>query len=219
MEKIKVMIVEDQVLFRKGLRLAISDIKNAELMEDALDGKEFLELIKKNMPDIVLMDIKMPVMDGIEATKIAMSLYPALKIIVISSHGDEEHLVQMIEAGARGFLLKDTNGEELQKAISLVSAGKNYFTQELFSNLASAFMKNKTYQSEKQEIIEKITKREIEVLGYICRGFTNKELADICFISPRTAGGHRSHLLEKTGCKNTAQLVAFGIKYDLIDKP
>jgi DNA-binding NarL/FixJ family response regulator len=217
MEKIKVMIVEDQIIFRKGLRIIISNIENVELMEDAFDGKEFLDLIKKNMPDVVLMDIKMPVMNGIEATKAAVALYPDIKILVVSMNGEEEYIVNMIEAGARGFLLKDTDEDELKKAIQLVSEGKNYFAHELLPQLAAAFMKKKTYTDEKRDIVEKLTKRENEILGYICQGFTNKEIAKVCFISDRTAGGHRGNLLEKTDCKNTAQLVAFGIKYNLMN--
>jgi DNA-binding NarL/FixJ family response regulator len=116
MEKIKIMIVEDQIIFRKGLRETLLDVKNVELIEDASDGKEFIEIISKIMPDIVLMDIKMPIMDGIEATKTAVALYPDIKIIILSMHGEEEYLVRMMEAGVRGFLLKTTDHNELKKS-------------------------------------------------------------------------------------------------------
>jgi DNA-binding NarL/FixJ family response regulator len=217
MEKIKVMIVEDQIIFRRGLRLSLSVINNIELLEDATNGKEFLNLIKVIMPDVVLMDIKMPLMDGYEASKAAIALYPDIKIIVVSSYGEEESLIHMIEVGVKGFVLKDTDENELNKAIRKVNEGKNYFAQELLPILTSAFMKKRTYLHDKQGIEEKLTKREIEILKYICEGFTNKEIAEICFISPRTASGHRNNLLEKTGCKNTAQLVAFGIKYNMMN--
>jgi DNA-binding NarL/FixJ family response regulator len=217
MEKIKIMIVEDQLIFRKGLKLILSEMEQVQLMVDAGDGKEFLEIIKKDMPDIVLMDIQMPGMDGIEATKAAVALYPDLKILVVSLHGEEECLLSMLEAGARGFLLKNTDDDELKKAILTVYAGKNYFSNDLLPALTSAYMKKKTYTHDKNDIIEKLSPREIEVLRYICKGYTNKEIAEACFISDRTAGGHRGNLLAKTGCRNTAQLVAFGIKYNLIN--
>jgi DNA-binding NarL/FixJ family response regulator len=217
MEKIKVMIVEDQIIFRKGLKLVLSDMEQVELMEEADNGKEFLEIIKKTMADVILMDVQMPVMDGVEATKAAVALYPDIKILVISIHGEEENLIRMLEAGARGFLLKNTDEDDLKKAILTVYAGKNYFSNDLLPALTSAYMKKKTYTEEKNDIYEKLTKREIEVLKYICMGYTNKEIAEACFISFRTVGGHRESLLAKTGCRNTAQLVSFGIKYNLIN--
>jgi len=217
MEKIKVMIVEDQILFRYGLRLALSNIENVTLMEDAFDGKEFLEIIDKKMPDVVLMDIQMPVMDGIEATKNAMSLYPGIKILAVSMHGEEEYLVKMMEVGVKGFLMKDTDEDELKKAILLVNAGKNYFSIDLLPALSGSYLKKKTFTDVVNNIIKTLTRREFEILDYICKGFTNKKIAEVCFISPRTAGGHRGNLLAKTSCKNTAELVGFGIKYDLMN--
>jgi DNA-binding NarL/FixJ family response regulator len=124
--------------------------------------------------------------------------------------------VRMLESGIRGFLLKNVDEEELRKAILVVSSGKNYFSHELLPALTGSFMKKKSYHDEKQTMLEKLTRRELEVLHYICQGYTNKEIAEACFISPRTAGGHRTNLLDKTDCKNTAELVSYGIKYDLI---
>jgi DNA-binding NarL/FixJ family response regulator len=216
MEKINVMIVEDQIIFRSGLMLLLSEIPEVNVIGEAADGKEFLDMVKKNRPDIVLMDIKMPVMDGIEATMTAMELYPELKVLVLSMFGEEEYLVRMLEAGVRGFLLKNVDEDELRKALMIVASGKNYFSQELLPSLTNSFMKQKNYKDEKQQLLDKLTRRELEVLHYICQGYTNKEIAEVCFISPRTAGGHRTNLLEKTECKNTAELVGFGIKYNLI---
>jgi DNA-binding NarL/FixJ family response regulator len=216
MEKIKVMIVEDEVIYSKGLKLVLSEMEHIELMTDAENGKEFLQLIKKAMPDVVLMDINMPYMDGIEATRSATFSYPDIKILVVSSHGEEENLVDMVAAGARGFVLKSTSEEELEKAILTIHEGKNYFSDDLLPALSSAYMKKKRYSEERNDMVEKLSKREIEILKYICQGYTNKEIAEACFISARTAGGHRESLLEKTGSKNTAQLVAFGVKYNLI---
>jgi DNA-binding NarL/FixJ family response regulator len=216
MRKISLFVVEDQVIFRSGLKLLLGDIPEVQVLDEASNGIEFLDILKKNRPDVVLMDIQMPVMDGIEATKKAISLYPDLKVLVLSMFGEEEYLVRMLETGIRGFLLKNANEDELRKAIILVDQGKNYFSHELLPALANSFMKKKTFNDEKQNIIAKLTRRELEVLNLICKGFTNKEIADTCFISHRTAGGHRANLLEKTECKNTAELVAFGIKYNLI---
>jgi DNA-binding NarL/FixJ family response regulator len=216
MKKINVLIVEDQVIFRSGLKLLLSEIPEVNVMDEAAEGREFLEILKRTMPDIVLMDIKMPGMDGIDATKAALDLYPDLKVLVLSMFGEEEYLVRMLEAGIRGFLLKNVDEDELRKAILTVSSGKNYFSNELLPALTNSFMRKKTFVDEKHNILEKLTRRELEVLHYICQGYTNKEIAEKCFISPRTAGGHRTNLLEKTDCKNTAELVGYGIKFNLI---
>jgi len=130
--------------------------------------------------------------------------------------GEEEYIVKMLEVGIKGFLLKNVEEEELIKAIEVVSDGKNYFSNELLPAITNSFMMKKTSEKEQAILNEKLTKREIEVLQYICKGYTNKEIAETIFISPRTAGGHRSNLLSKTGCKNTADLVGFAIKNNLI---
>jgi DNA-binding NarL/FixJ family response regulator len=218
MEKIKVIIVEDQSIFRSGLKLLLNEMSEVVIIDEASNGKEFLEILKLHQPDIVLMDIKMPVMDGIEATRLALEQYPELKVLVLSMFGEEEYLIRMLEAGVRGFLLKNVEEFELHKALLMISQGKNYFSNELLPALTGSFMKKKNYEEEKSSMLGKLTKREIEVLEYICKGYTNKEIAEACFISPRTAGGHRTNLLEKTGCRNTAELVGFGIKYNLFKK-
>jgi len=214
--KIKLLIVEDQLIFRNGLKILLKEIPEVEFIGECSNGLEFLEFIEKKMPDVVLMDIKMPMMDGFEATKIATQKYPEIKIVILSMFGEENYLVRMLEAGIKGFLLKNVEEDELRKALFLVSDGKNYFSNELLPALTNSFMKKKNNDEEKTSIIDKLTKRELEIMQLISKGYTNKEIAEFCFISPRTVGGHRTNLLSKTASKNTADLVGFAIKYNLI---
>jgi DNA-binding NarL/FixJ family response regulator len=215
-KKLQIMIVEDQHIFRKGLIMLLKEIPGVGIFGEASNGEEFLEMIEKNRPDIVLMDIQMPVMNGIEATKHALDLYPSLKIIAISMFGDEEYLVSMIEAGVKGFLLKTVEEYELHKAIELVADNKNYFSDELLPVLTNSLVnrKNKPENAE-IELKEDLTKREIEILSLICKGYTIKEIADQLFISQRTVDGHKANLFRKTGVDSSVKLVTFAIKNNL----
>jgi DNA-binding NarL/FixJ family response regulator len=138
LEKIITIIVEDQAAYRQGLRALLGEIEQVQLMCDASNGKEFLKIIKNKKPDVVLMDIKMPVMNGIKATKKAVSLYPDIKVIVISHSDEKEQLVKMIESGAKGFLHKSTTEEELRNAILAVHTGKNYYSNDMLPLLISS---------------------------------------------------------------------------------
>lgn len=214
--KIRLYVVEDQQIFRNGLKMLLGEMPEIELIGEASNGQEFLDFIDKTLPDIVLMDIKMPIMDGIEATRIAIHKFPDLKIVALSMFGEEEYLIKMLEAGIRGFLLKTVQEEELKQALEMIIQGRNYFSNELLPAMTSSLLRKKDKEKELDIINEKLTRREVEILQLICNGYTNKEIADKCFISPRTAGGHRNNLLAKTGCKNTAELVSYAIKNDLI---
>jgi DNA-binding NarL/FixJ family response regulator len=215
-KKLQIMIVEDQHIFRKGLIMLLKEISGVSIFGEASNGEEFLKMIEKQRPDIVLMDIQMPVMNGIEATKQALDLYPSLKIVAISMFGDEEYLVSMIEAGVKGFLLKTVEEYELHKAIELVADNKNYFSDELLPVLTNSLVnrKNKPENAE-LELKEELTKREIEILSLICKGYTIKEIADQLFISQRTVDGHKANLFRKTGVDSSVKLVTFAIKNNL----
>ena len=214
MEKIKVFIVDDHPIFKKGLTAQLKEFNFVELIGVAENGKEFLEKIEINMPDIVIMDIKMPVMNGIEATQIAIKKYPALKVIALSMFGDEEYLQQMLDAGAKGFLLKNIEKDDLEKAIKAVTQDKNYFSEELITIITSKFV-NKLSSSSTKEVM-KISDREKEVLQLICEGYTNVEIGNKLCISPRTVDGHRANLLDKIGAKNSIGLVTYTIKNKLV---
>lgn len=217
-QKTKVMIVDDHDMFRDGVKLLFSTSDVAEVAAEARNGKEFLGMVESINPDVVLMDIAMPEMDGIEATKIAHEKYPNLKILALSMFGDEKYYYQMIQCGIKGFVLKTSGISELQKAIGEVAKGGSYFSNELLCKLITNLSANKSASDEfLSETKEKLSKREIEVLKEIAMGLTNDEIADKLNISATTVRSHRANLLSKTNSNNTASLVMFAIKHKLIE--
>ena len=208
MAKKSVIIVDDHKLFRNGLSFILREIADFEVIGEASNGKEFLKLLEEKKPDLVLMDIKMPEMDGIEASKIALQKHPDLNILVLSMYDDEQYYNTMIDIGVRGFILKDADSGELKAAVTKVYEGNSYFSQELLLKI----IKNKTNVTNVN-----ISKREIEVLTYICKGLANYEIAEILNISLRTVERHRANLLEKTGSSNSIKLVLFAIKNNVVN--
>ena len=208
-----ILLVDDHSLFRNGLKMLLDTLPGYEVTGEASNGKEFLELIAKNNFDIVFLDIEMPEINGIEAAKRALQLKPELKIITLSMYGDEEYYDQMVDAGARGFLLKNTNLQEVKTAIDTVMSGGNYFSQELMQNL----LRNYKSVKEAKEPEAELSDREIEILLLICSGLSNQEIGDRLFISKRTVEKHRANILCKTSCKNTAGLVMYAIKNQMIE--
>jgi len=220
MNKLNLALVDDHEIFRKGLVLLLRSIENVGTISEASNGKEFLAMIDKQEFDVVFMDVKMPIMNGIEVTKLALEKNPSLKIIGLSMFGEEEYLESMIESGVEGFLLKKADLKEIEKAINLIAAGKNYFSEELVASLTKKFG-NAGKNEKNEEFVansdtEKISKREVEILQLICKGFSNIEIAEKLFISPRTVDGHRANIISKTGVKNTANLVMYAIKNGLV---
>ncbi len=210
------MIVEDHHIFRKGLHLLLNEMPNVVVSAEATNGKEFLDLLQHDVPDIVFMDVQMPVMNGIEATRLALQQYPDLKIVAISMFGDEEYLVSMLEAGVKGFLLKTVEESELKKALSLVADNKNYFSDELIPTLTNSIVKSRSKEeSQVPELREDLTKREVEILDLICKGYTIKEISEKLFISQRTVDGHKANLFRKTGVDSSVKLVTFAIRNNL----
>lgn len=207
MEQHKIIIVDDHQLFRNGLKFILNEIRNVQVVGEASNGQEFLDLLEYGIPDLVLMDINMPVMNGVTAAKIALEKYPQLNILVLSMYGETEYYNTMIDIGVKGFILKDVDNKELEDSINKVISGGTYFSQELLLNL----IKNKSFD----ENIT-LTKREKEVLELICKGFSNQQISDQLFISQRTVERHRSSLLLKTDSKNSISLVLYAIKHKLI---
>jgi DNA-binding NarL/FixJ family response regulator len=208
-KEIKIALVDDHTLFRNGLRGLIDGNNGCRVVAEAGDGADFLANEEAIEADVVFMDIAMPNLSGEKATILALERNPNLKVICLSMFGDEKYYSLMVEAGAKGFLLKDSSIEEVFKAIDAVMAGEEYICEEVLKALSGAMRKN--------ENTELLSEREIDVLLGICRGLSTQEIADKLFLSKRTVDTHRANILEKTGSKNTASLVVYAIKNNLVE--
>jgi DNA-binding NarL/FixJ family response regulator len=205
--KTKIIIVDDHKLFRNGLRFILSEIEGIEIIGEASNGKEFLELLKFLKPDLVLMDISMPVMNGVEASREALDKYPHLKILVLSMFGEDAYYNTMIDIGVKGFILKDSDNSELKNAIQSIIHGNNYFSQDLLLKL----IRNKTAAPS-----IKLSRRESEILTLICKGYSTNLISEQLHISHRTVERHRASLLSKTDSSNSISLVIYAIKNNLV---
>ena len=212
MDKLSVFLVDDHQLFREGLKLLLSNLPLIGRVRLAASGSEFLGALQEEVPDVVFMDIEMPVMNGIETTEAALERYPGLRIIALSMYGEEEYYTKMIQAGVKGFLLKNSGIREVENALLSVSQGKNYFSQEIVDGMVSNLTRRK-----KSSRPGELSEREAEVLLHICKGLSNKEIAGTLFLSKRTVDKHRENLLMKTGSKNTAGLVMYAIQSGIIE--
>ena len=206
---IKVVLVDDHSIFREGLKRLLVAEKIADVIGEAKNGKEFLEILEKNIPDLVLMDIAMPIMDGVEATKIATETYPDIQILALSMFDDEKYYHRMIESGVKGFVLKTADIKELEKAIIEVASGGNWFSNELLRKIITS--------ASKKSANDILSHRELEVLKFICRGYSNEQIANELHLSFDTIKWHRSNILSKTACKNTASLIMYSIRNSLVE--
>jgi len=211
MDIARIIVVDDHIIFRKGLQTILNEIDIVKVVGEASNGNELLDLLKKQETDIIFMDIKMPYMDGVEATKKVLTKYPHIKIVALTMFEEISYFNQMIEAGASGFLLKKTTTEELEKAIKLVLLDESYFSEEFMSSV------NKYMKPKQKNTSIHLTEREQEVLELICKGFSNTEIAKMLGVSSRTVDGFRAKLFEKTGAKNAPNLVMFALKNGLIN--
>ncbi|KAB2638567.1 MAG: response regulator transcription factor [Verrucomicrobia bacterium] len=208
-----VLLVDDHRLFRKGLRMLVDALEFFEVSGEASNGHEFLDLLEQGRPDIVMLDIAMPEMDGIEAARLALLKYPDLRIITISMFGDQSYYFTMVETGVKGFLLKNSDFAEVKLALETVVDGGTYFSRELLMNLVTS-LKNAPLKSASDS---PLSEREKEVLILICKGMSTQKIAISLTLSKRTVDSHRANILAKTNCRNTASLVAYAIKEKLVE--
>ncbi len=212
-QKTRIFIVDDHEIFRNGLKLVFSKNKEIEVVGEASSGEEFLQLMDNINFDVVLMDIKMGGINGIETTEMAIKKNSNLKVLVLSTFGEEEFLHQIINVGAKGFLLKNVDKETLFSAIKLVYEDQNYFSPELLPFFTNKYINPN--QATDENVV--LTKREIEILELIGEGFSNPEIAEKLFISVRTVDTHKNNLISKTGSKNIVSLLIYAIKNKLIN--
>ncbi|MEO1449922.1 MAG: response regulator transcription factor [Bacteroidota bacterium] len=207
----KIALVDDHVLFRKGMESMLEDIQGIEVVFHAGNGQELLEKLAYQPVDLILLDLEMPVMDGLTVLPLIREQGPEIKILIISMHQEDEFVAGVMERGANGYLLKDAEYEELEIALQSVQRNGFYFNDQISKAMLGRLV-------QKQQIIpsfaasEPLTEREVEVLELICRECTTAEIADRLCLSPRTIEGYRNRLLDKTGARNTAGLVVFAAR-------
>ncbi len=214
---IRLVIADDHEIFRDGLALMLSKQEAVVLTGQAGDGEELLRLVADTRPDIVLTDIKMPRLGGIAAAKILLERYPNLKIIALSMFDEEALIVEMLEAGAKGYLLKNADKREILEAILTVHEGDIFYCKHTTAKLATLIVRSKLdFHKKFQEPL--FTDREKEVIRLICRQHTAQEIGNLLFLSKRTVEGYRTRILEKMEVKNTAGVVIFALKHHLISE-
>lgn len=207
----RIALVDDHALFRIGLRGLLEHSTDHRVVAEAASGEEFLDMLQGLEADVVFMDFSMPGIDGAEATERALERRPDLKIITLSMFGEESYYTRMVKAGACGFLLKDSDIDEVIEAIDQVMTEGSYFSPQLLLSITSRM------HLESSAVDDPLSEREKEILVAICRGLSNQEIADELFISKRTVDKHRANILEKTGCKNTAALVVYAIRTGIVE--
>jgi DNA-binding NarL/FixJ family response regulator len=213
----EIIIVDDHPLFREGIKLLVEKEGLGVVIAEAENGQVFLDILEHQNPDLVLMDIEMPVMDGMEATMKARSMRPDLKILALTMLSRKDNYTGMINAGAMGFVLKTSGKQELEKAIKAVLGGECYFSNEVLRQIIANMGRHPSVNENSFVNDVKFTERELEVLNYLCKGFSATEIAGKLCRSIKTIEAHRSNLLEKTHTKNTINLVLFAIKNKLVD--
>jgi DNA-binding NarL/FixJ family response regulator len=211
---IKIALVDDHTLFRTGLAGLLDQHEGYKVVATAGSGEEFLGLLPELDVDVVFMDIAMPGIDGAETTRRALIMRPDMRVVTLSMFGDDNYYTRMLDSGASGFLLKDSDIDEVYSAVESVVAGDSYFSTALLGSLTSHMSPLTTPQPSDEDAL---SDREMEILVEVCRGLSNQEIADKLFISKRTVDKHRANILEKTGCKNTANLVVYAIKNRLVE--
>jgi DNA-binding NarL/FixJ family response regulator len=215
MKKVRILLADDHGVVRKGLRFLLESEPNLEVVGEAADGRQAVDVSTELKPDVVVMDIAMPRLNGIEATRQVVRDLPEVSVIILSMHSDEEYLVRALTAGAKGYLLKDSAEDELVRAIHSVSEGKPYFSPAIAKTLLEDYMRH-LQQRGLTDSYDLLTNREKEVLQLLAVGKTNKEIATILDLSPYTVETHRNHIMQKLDLHNTAEIVLYAVRKKLV---
>ncbi len=214
-QTIRVAIAEDQKLFRACLVPILNAYEQISVIGEAANGAELMRFIRdaELPPDVVILDLTMPEMNGLETTEVLKKEYPEIKIIILTVHNEERHIVKMVGMGVNGYLVKNAEIDEVVKAIESVVTKGFYFNESTLQAIQSGMSQRKPKAFDPHS---PLTQREKEVLDLICKEFTTPEIADKLYLSVRTVDGHRNHLLEKTGARNTAGLVLYALRYNIV---
>ncbi len=209
MEPYRILLADDHILFRQGMKRIIEEMPETKVVGEASDGQEAIELVKKLLPDLAILDISMPKIGGIEACREIKRLFPNVKLLVLTMHKDREYFYQALSAGAQGYLLKEDSDEELFTAIGTIRKGAIYVTKALTGVISTDI--SALFRGAERKLSRSLTTREREVLKFISEGKSNSEVAEILRISVRTVETHRANIMNKLDLKNTAELVRYAI--------
>jgi len=214
-KKLRILMADDHVVMRTGLRVLLERQANLEVVGEAANGRETIELAASLKPDVVVMDVGMPSLNGIEATKAIVTQRPATAVIVLSMHADESYVMRALKAGARAYLLKDSAAADLISAIEAVSQGKSFFSPKVSRILAEDYIRV-LKQKGAVDTYDLLTSREQEILQLLAEGKANKEVASTLNISPYTVETHRGHILQKLNLHNPAELILYAVRKQII---
>jgi two-component system response regulator NreC len=215
MEKIRVFLGDDHTVGRQGHRRILESAEEIEIVGEAGDGRTAIDLVQKLRPHVVVMDVAMPELNGIEATRQIVKRIEGTKVLVLSMHGDDVYVRQALKAGARGYLLKDSEDLDLIKAVKAIKAGGSFFSPPVSKVVLSGYLGDKA-DGDLDDGVARLTDREREVLQLIAEGKTNKEVAHALTVSINTVETHRKHIMEKLDLHNTAELVRFAIRTKMV---
>ncbi len=213
---IRIYLTDDHKIVRDGIKSMLLGNKSIRVAGESGTGAGLLELMEKEIPDIVVLDLVLPDMSGVELTKILTSRYPAARILILSAEMDENIIVETIKNGAGGFLNKDVSGKEFIDAIMLVAEGECYFGQRISGIIYKSYINKIQHPGAPADTLQKLSEREKEIVNLLSEGLSFKEIGDRLFISPRTVENHKTNILEKLGLKNTIELVKYAIKQGII---
>ena len=216
MGNIKVLLADDHTIVRKGLRSLLEEEEGIEVIGEAEDGREAIKLVEKLHPDIVVMDIAMPGLNGLEATRQLRRLYPEIKILILSMYANEEYVFQTLQAGAQGYLVKKAAPLELMSAIKAVYQGNSFLSPSISRTVIDDYIRRADKISKGDNAFETLTARETEVLQLIAEGRKNREIAELLYISIKTVETHRAHIMDKLDIHSTAELTHYAISKGII---
>jgi len=214
MENIKVVLVDDHVMIRNGIKASLEDYPSIEVIGEGCDGNEAIKIVGDLSPQVAIVDITMPNKTGIEAVKEISKIYPETHCLMLSMHDNQDYILDSLSAGAKGYLLKDTDSKEFAKAIMEVAQGRKYFSTQVSSIMADGILTKMKSSPTKNDSL--LSKREKEILNHIVNGLNSKDIADKLKLSVRTVEVHRSNMMKKLKVKNAVELVKTAIKDDLV---
>ena len=215
MSRVRLLLADDHTMVRQGLRKLLEERVDWEVVAEASDGREAIKLAEQHRPDVAILDVAMPLLNGIEATRQITKRVPSTRVLVLSMHADEVYVTQVLRAGATGYLLKDSADADLMEAVAAVAQGKSFFSPAL----ARVMLDDYVRQLADKGIVDRfdsLSEREREIFQLIAEGKTNKEIAGLLGVSPSTIETHRGHILEKLDCHNAAEIVLYAVRRGVI---